>query len=216
MIDIFNEKTNLTDIISWLDDRLYFLKENGATIQAQPLGMMRLALNGQKNSEGGLFLHFWAPDLPKSMSEPPLHTHVFHLKSRIIAGTIQDTLYKAVLNEAGDYQLIDAKCTEQNCSIINNTTIQRVNLEIEASRKFSSGEIYEVPKGAFHLTSFPEENKLAITIIEKSDVDIENPVLAVAFSSKLDLEPFSRDQLDQNFSWNRILTSLSFLQKKAA
>ena len=206
MRDIFNVKIEFCEVIKQVITRAYELQRKGAIIQAQPLGMMRLALEGQNNADSGLFLHFWAPDLPKSLKKPPLHTHVFHMRSRIIKGMITDTTYRAIPDKTGDYQLVDAECTQEYCSMLNN--LQRVRIEIESVRELVSGEIYEVPKGDFHLTSLPNDVQTAITIMEKSMVDRVNPVLALPYKSQIDNTPFDRMQLDQKAAWKRILESL--------
>ncbi|HVT62367.1 MAG TPA: hypothetical protein VHD33_02620, partial [Legionellaceae bacterium] len=44
--------------------KLNALRAQKCIIQAQPIGMMRIALNNQANSDEGFFLHVWLPGLP--------------------------------------------------------------------------------------------------------------------------------------------------------
>jgi hypothetical protein len=208
---MFNKNIELCELINSLIEKLYELEHNGGIVQSQPLGMMRIALDGQKNADNGLFLHFWAPDLPKSMDNPPIHTHVFNLKSRIITGKIKDISYKTIPDSFGQYQLIQAKCTQEYCSMIN--ILDRVRLETKCIREFSKGDIYEIPKGSFHVTSFTQENQTAITIMEKTDADLSDPVLVLPYQTKVDIKPFDRMQLNQKEAWKRINNTLTHLIK---
>lgn len=208
MLDIFNTSISSNQMIYALLEKLTELEQSGVIIQAQPLGMMRIALDGQQNAENGKFLHYWAADLPKSMENPPLHTHVFNMRSRIIVGKITDTTFKITHDIDGMHQLIQAKCTQDYCAMVSS--IQRVRVDTECIRELKAGDIYKVAKDVFHVTSFDSKNDVAITVMEKSDVDKSDPLLIIPYSTnEVDLTPFDRTQLDQKGAWERIKKTLS-------
>ena len=207
MEHIFDETVNSSELIKITIDKLQQLRLSGAKIQAQPLGMMRIALDGQRNADCGMFLHFWAANLPKSMSTPPIHTHVFDLKSRIILGEIRDTILKPILDSDGAYQLVKSRCAQEHCTITNK--LGRANLKIDTVREFSPGDIYEIPKGNFHVTSPQKEGKIAITIMEKYRIDDEDPILAIPHGDEINTTPFNRLQLNQELAWKTIMGSLN-------
>lgn len=112
---------------------------------------MRLALRiGQKNAEAGQFLHVWNPTLPKQPGGPFIHTHVFHLRSRVVHGLLIDTTYEAVDDPNGDYKLILASCKESHCQ--PHGTEARSSLRQMRRLDVRPGQVYEVEKGLFHST----------------------------------------------------------------
>ena len=208
MKNIFDENTSLNSVKKQLLDKVLELRSKGTLIQAQPLGMMRLALDGQKNSDNGKFLHYWSSDLPRSpkdVEEFP-HTHVFNMISRIIQGRLNDTIYKPQIDPAGDFQLIGAKCTQDSCTLLDNT--DRVRMEVSSVTELSSGDIYEVQKGTYHATSFPTSDKVAITVMEKMDAELYNPIISLPYGMSLDKKPFDRMQLNQDAAWDTLISAL--------
>src|SRR5690348_8531110 len=109
-----NIHMELHDLVRALLKRIDELRAAGTKVQIQPNGFMRLALEGQKNADNGLFLHTWIPELP---CQRFLHTHVFHLVSRVLKGSIKDTMYQMIPDDDGPYKLVKSRCTQEDCTI---------------------------------------------------------------------------------------------------
>lgn len=197
-MDIYSDKSI---IIPTLRRKINQLQSKGAIVQAQPLGLMRVALEEQKNSDSGLFLHVWMPELPIQEGGPFIHTHVFHLTSRVLLGNLTDVSYKSILDSQGNYQLVSGKCAQDYCLLTDVLT--RSQMEITRTLKLSEGEIYEIHKGNFHTTLIPASST-TMTLIRKSDVDDADPILAIPYGLKIAKTPFMRNQLDQDFAWRKI------------
>ena len=188
--------------------RLETLRDRGERIQAQPLGFMRLALGGQLNSADGQFMHIWIPGLPTQRGGPFQHTHVFDLESRILMGTIADITYSIQDNDQGDFVIVDAVCAQDACT--PNAGRRRANLLEAETRVFQAGEVYTIPEGVFHQTK-PMTDP-AVTIMEKRNVRLSNPLLAIPIGTVIPSESFVRDQLDQQWAWDTVLQLVSQVQ----
>lgn len=204
MNEVISLNESSTTLIPKLLRRLDVLESQGVMIQAQPLGFMRLALEGQKNNQEGLFLHVWVPGLPVQEGGPFMHTHVFDLESRIIKGAIQDTTFTPEPNPAGTFQLIGAVCAEDYCAPFD-AGLGLVSMEKERVLDLKEGDIYTVPKNSFHSTTLLGD--IAVTLIRKYNVEDKDPILAVPVGIKVPEDTFRRDQLDQVSAW-KIIRSL--------
>jgi hypothetical protein len=199
-MEILNLRAERAILIPALQERIDFLETHGAKVQSQPLGFMRLPLRiGQRNNEHGQFVHAWMPGLPLQEGGPFPHTHVFHLTSRVVRGRVIDTLLQPVENPTGAYKLVPAKCSDDHCKPLE--CYSRVDLHSTRETTIEQDEVYEVPKGTFHTTTVLG---VALTLIEKSNVDESDPILAIPVHTSIPQEQFRRDQLDQRFAWEKI------------
>lgn len=201
-----NKKINLDEDIkilaSVLLERVAELKSKGVLVQSQPLGFMRLALDGQKNANEGLFLHVWIPGLPTQEGGPFMHTHVFDLKSRILLGSIKDTVYTPKSDSNGTYRLIRTRCAQDYCAPFTDVQ-DKVTMEVTEVKNMLAGNVYRVAKGDFHTTSIIG-NGTAMTLMQKANVDDEDPILAIPVDTAIPEDIFRRDQIEQEFAWQKI------------
>lgn len=198
-----------SDIIDALIETTNMLCAQGIEVQSQPNGFMRLALEGQKNAEEGLFLHIWLNELP---CQKYLHTHVFHLTSRVIKGKIKDMQYSPEFNSDGKYQLVTSQCTEDSCLIQDR--ISKVNMKLIRTLYASTNDIYEMSKKSFHISYLCDSTPSAITLMKKSDIENESPILAIPIGTHIPTKAFNRKQINQDFAWKTIKKLLLECRKK--
>jgi hypothetical protein len=74
----------------------------------------------------------------------------------------------------------------------------------------SAGSTYEVPKDIFHDTTVLGDG-LAVTLIKKSNVEDRDPVLLIPFGTDIPKDTFMRDQIKQDFAWNKIRELLKMI-----
>lgn len=208
-IDISADLNTLSQVLL---ERLDFLQTQKIQVQSQPLGFMRLALDGQKNNQDGYFLHVWIPGLPTQKDGPFKHTHVFNMTSKILLGKIRDTLYTPIVDDSGKYQLITAECKENYC-LPSERVQEKINIEVEKTQDMSAGDTYRVAKGSFHDTTVLG-NGVAVTLIRKEDVENKDPILVVPIGVEIPKDVFRRDQIDQDFAWKTIKELLNQINKK--
>lgn len=208
-IDIHADLKTLAQVLL---ERIDFLQSQNIQVQSQPLGFMRLALDGQKNNQDGYFLHVWIPGLPTQKDGPFKHTHVFNMTSRILLGSIRDTLYNPIVDENGGYQLITAECKENYC-LPSERVQDKIHIEIERTLDLSAGDTYQVAKGSFHDTTVLGDG-IAVTLIRKENVENKDPILVVPIGVAIPKDVFRRDQIDQEFAWNTIKELLNQINKK--
>lgn len=190
-------------LIPALQNRIEKLYSIGTIIQSHPLGFLRLALEGQGESANGFFLHVWMPGLPVQEGGAFMHQHVFDLSSRVLKGTLRDTLYKPVEDPQGPYQLIKGK-NAQEYGVITNDVLAHVKMDVIRTLDVNAGEIYAVEKGQYHATDVDPES-IVVTLIKKSNVDITlDPIVAVPNEVKISHTPYRKDNFDQSFAWDHV------------
>ncbi|MCR9192217.1 MAG: hypothetical protein NXI01_06105 [Gammaproteobacteria bacterium] len=212
MSNTANESLDLSgnhqQLIAYLLDKMDILRSQAASIQAQPIGMMRVALNNQKNAAAGLFLHVWQPGLPLQETGGPFaHTHVFHLKSRVIKGSLKNINYEMVPNQHGSHNIVSGICKQEYCVLEKDTATDLADMNITEIQEIHAGEVYDVPKGIFHKTVI-EENETVITLMQKSEVEDASPLLAIPKKLPISLASFDRNQLNQETAWERLIELL--------
>jgi hypothetical protein len=200
-MDNLNLKDNFKILIPALLKRIDILKTQGVLVQSQPLGFMRLALDGQKNNEEGHFLHIWMPGLPTQEGGPFMHTHVFDMESRVLLGSIRDVMLVPKEDPNGKYQLAGAVCKEEYCLPFKQEG--NVNMEVSRVLDVGQGEIYKIEKDNFHETVVADDG-VTVTVMRKYNVDQKDPVLAIPVGIEIPKDTFRRDQIDQEFAWNKI------------
>ena len=200
-MDNLNLKDDFKILIPNLLERIEMLKKQGVLVQSQPLGFMRLALEGQKNNEEGHFLHVWMPGLPTQEGGPCMHTHVFDMESRVLLGSIRDVMLVPKEDSRGKYQLAGAVCKEEYCLPFKQEG--NVNMEVSRVLDVGKGEIYKIEKDNFHETLVTGDG-VSVTLMRKYNVDQKDPVLAIPVGIEIPKDTFRRDQIDQEFAWEKI------------
>lgn len=209
--DYLNLSLDNKQLIPRVLERLHVLRAQDAIVQAQPIGMMRIALGNQLNATSGLFLHIWFPGLPMQATGGPFaHTHVFHLKSKVLKGEVRNVVYSPVSNPNGTHKLVQALCEQDYCSLEQKVIFDRVNMEIVDIQDIHTGETYEVPKDVFHETII-KNNDTVMTIMEKSCIENCSPIAAIPYNLPISAELFDRNQLDQDIAWKQIIALLEEL-----
>ncbi len=192
-------------IVSYLIEHLKTLRASGAIIQAQPVGMMRLALGQQENAADGLFMHVWRPGLPMQATGGPFaHTHVFDLTSRVLKGYIRNVLYQPQANPLGTHKLITAICEQDNCSLEQSRIIDTVDMVVTHTEDVYPGESYDVPKHVFH-ESLIQPDGVVVTIMQKKNVEYVSPVAAIPIELPINPKSFDRNQLSQTEAWQEVM-----------
>lgn len=209
MEDSIDIQADLKSTAALLLKRISVLELAGTLFQSQPLGFMRLALDGQKNNEPGHFLHVWMPGLPTQKHGPFRHTHVFDLESKVLIGKIKNTIYNPKANVEGEYQLVGATCAQDFCLPAKDTQ-GAVDLEISDTFEISQGATYQVLKGKFHDTTVIGDG-VALTLIRKYNVEQKDPILAIPTGVAIPTNTFNRNQIDQDFAWLQIRKLLETL-----
>lgn len=197
-----------TQLIPCILENIYMLRNQNSVVQAQPIGMIRIALQNQPNATGGFFLHIWMPGLPMQATGGPFaHTHVFHLRSKILKGKIKNIIYTPVSTPNGSHKLVKAICEQDYCSLEQRDIMDRVEMSIVETKTIRAGEIYEVAKDTFHETVIDNSN-IVVTIMEKLNIDNRSPIAAIPYHLPISSELFDRNQLDQNTIWKQVITLL--------
>ncbi len=195
-------------LISKVLERMRTLRIQNSIIQAQPIGMMRIALDNQLNATAGFFIHIWLPGLPMQATGGPFaHTHVFHLKSRVLKGKIRNITYLPVKSQKGTHKLVRALCEQNYCSLEQKEILDRVDMKVVEARDICAGETYEVQKDTFHETII-ENNDIVVTIMEKSGIEDYSPIAAIPYQQPISAELFDRNQLDQGAAWKQVIALL--------
>ncbi len=201
-------------LLPYLFGKITELSKQERTLQAQPVGMIRIALNDQPNASNGFFLHIWMPKLPVATGGPFAHTHVFDLTSRILKGKIKNIVYLPRSNPNGSHKLTQATCEQDYCAFMQDKILGRVDMDIVEEQTICEGEIYSVPKNIFHETVI-EDNEMVVTLMEKSNVDNRSPIIAVPYQVPISSQLFDRNQLNQKIFWKQILALFEDIKLEA-
>ncbi|GGO22510.1 hypothetical protein [Corynebacterium marinum] len=115
---------------------------------------------------GNLRLHIW-PDT-RRVSRPdgaPIHTHAWHLCSRVLAGTYTETIYEEAVSETvgtRHYYRGTIKYLKDKNSVTDpGTSLLKPTIEVEATE----GKYHEVAAGIPHETSISDGEFTATLLI---------------------------------------------------
>lgn len=129
-----------------------------------PLGfaMCRVARWGDMS----LRIHVW-PNHSNYRQAPSwlTHDHIFHLKSWVISGEIENQEY-AIQHDGRDCAIYEAMY-DGDKSILNNTNVY-CSKKLSKKSVYSSGDYYEVKSGVFH-ESCSLSSRTALTVCETLD-----------------------------------------------
>lgn len=146
------------------NDLIESLLEESHNFIWHPLGfvMCRVA----RWESRSLRVHIW-PNHKGHQQTPAwmIHDHLFHLKSWVLSGEIENKEY--VIDVNGKEHLIYEARYDGDRSILNRTNIF-CSKSINKKSVYSKGSVYEVPAGIFH-ESQSLSNKTTVTVCETYD-----------------------------------------------
>lgn len=95
-------------------------------------------------------VHVWSRSLlvPGMTNSGAKHNHRFNLRSEILVGSLTHDRPSLVAHDDGDHQVVQivgASNTDADLKMC-----ERVHIQVTESKQFETGDIYEVPKWAFH------------------------------------------------------------------
>lgn len=152
----------LTILIPAVRSHVEQLLRDGIKIAQYRFGFYRVPFTTSRLEEG-ISLNVWLNELP---AEHLPHEHIYHLRSRILKGSLTKHLWEVNADPNGPYQTIRAICDETTSRDVKLP--QRVSLACSESKTFTAGGMYEIPFGQIHTTtinSFP-----TVTLVEKTGV----------------------------------------------
>ena len=169
----------------------------GTKPRVHPNGFIQLDIS--ENTK----LHVW-PDPPLKTVEvmTPHHDHTFNFTSRIIRGALQQTLYKPVENELGEFHLYTVfplKSLGKETPFVRFDD-KRYDMKIVEQFIIRTGQIYAFPAFDFHSS---EPIGLTATIITIRPFD---KMLQAKVTCRYDQLPrlFKRDSFEEEFLWSII------------
>jgi|GEM_PF-1670750 len=183
--------------------------EIGREIQVYPLGFLRLPFMENRHQNGHA-LHVWMNDSPWK-DEFNLHTHIFHLRSRVLRGQVRDKAWSVLADQGGRYRLVRPQYQEGRMVLDEG---ERVRVEQGESRDFSQDEVYAVEKGTFHSS---EVNDGTVSLIEKSQVDpTKDPLVVLPVDMPTQDGGFDTSQFPQDEAWKIVHQTLQELRETIA
>lgn len=117
-----------------------------------PLGFLHIELSGMAELTGGrrLRLHVWDEESPGPDELGLYHDHTWALRSLVLAGGLQDSLYSVAYNAAGSTEEV---MIEYGSEIQRSTESRRADLGLLVTRQMYAGARYTVDAGIVHSTA---------------------------------------------------------------
>ena len=144
-----------------------------------PLGFVMCKLSDEGDRK--IRLHIWPND--RSREQKPtwlIHDHLFDLKSWVLAGKIENTVYGAD-SSPPNFRIYQASYVNDK-SILNRTK-RTLSIKEESKSVIASGGVYEVQSGILH-RSISLSNKTSVTVCETINKLDKNPVIAGSLSGE--------------------------------
>lgn len=130
-----------------------------------PLGFVRASLSEFADSDADeeLFLHIWPANLADSSMSASHHTHVFHMDSLIIAGSLTNsTWYRTSSSTSRLFQEHQLDYTDHMVSHL----LGPVRLRRQSRTDLAAGDSYSVSLGSIHESESGPRG--AVTLIRKT------------------------------------------------
>lgn len=134
-----------------------------------PVGFLVFPL-GLHETLGSLRLHVWPSGMRKSSAHGPnIHYHAWHLASKVLAGTYQDTIYdinEPTLSEADQALfLYELKSRAKGWDVMGTDGSKVIARPVQ-KRRVEEGEIHTIEAGYFHLPKIPLSELVATLVID--------------------------------------------------
>jgi hypothetical protein len=173
-------------------------RARGARPRVHPNGFLQLNLV----ESGNLRLHIWHPELPKQSVRTSVHDHVFHMRSTIEVGVLQQVRFTYTLEHSGDptAEIYMAEYTAKSDSTLHPTGVQ-VALATREDQFITVDGTYEQPPFTFH-DSVPCTD-IVVTVMEKVAKFEGNPRVIVPIGCAPD-NSFHREDADEELLWKII------------
>jgi hypothetical protein len=165
-----------------------------------PLGFISLEVAKCDGFE--LTLHYWPKTSTKQyLNHQAVHSHNCHLHSRVIAGSIQNNVYKI---EAGNtHRLYSVEYYGKNSQL--RPTKMRVNMQLESSQVYQSGKTYKVPLNQFHHINVSHQQSTLTLVMQYGFED--KPPLVVG-GENTSLKTYKRIDFDELQFWEEVAECL--------
>lgn len=145
-------------------DLIESLIEENCKFLWHPLGFVMCKVVRWESTS--LRVHIWPNDTNYQQTPAWLiHDHLFHLKSWVLSGEIENKEYLIDINGTGN--VIYEAQYDGDCSILNRTNIF-CSRSLNKKAVYSKGTVYEVPSGIFH-ESRSLSKKTTVTVCETYD-----------------------------------------------
>lgn len=117
-----------------------------------PLGFLHFELSelAHVTSGGRLRLHVWDEESPGPDELGLYHDHTWALRSLVLAGGLQDSVYSVAYNPAGSTEEV---MIQYGSEIHRSTNNRRADLELLEARRVYAGARYAVEAGQVHSTA---------------------------------------------------------------
>jgi hypothetical protein len=185
--------------LTWLHERLH----NFVGIQPywHPLGFVSCFLN--RGDQQSIRLHYWpANDRRPKTPNWPIHTHVFDLKSIILAGRVRDRQYRLANGNA--YTVYIVRYNGIDSTIV--PTDQQTDVVVSCDVVRPTGATYCVPVGTFHETVVEIADE-TLTLVVCTNFQAADPlVLGRAGDAAY---PYQRAAFDSAQFWSRVERALA-------
>jgi hypothetical protein len=120
-------------------------------------------------SLGRLRLHIWPTSGRRMrMDAPSIHSHVWRLCSRILAGVYTETLYREALAEDSNARMYNAASITYNEDANQLTETGRRYLVESHTVTCGEEDFHSMPAGAFHETLIPPDRFVATLMVTSS------------------------------------------------
>ena len=186
-----------------IDSQLQYLRKNFSKVALtcqplwHPLGFVSCVIRKEKR-KFTTRIHYW-PKHERRTKNPdwPIHSHVYHLTSRILKGRVRDIQYR--LRDGSDYAIYSVQYSGED-SVINFTNRQ-TSVEKTIDKIHELGEEYSVSIGSFHQTQVPMGESVISLVVLSSFVD-SNPLVLGTLEEQS--YRYDRAEFDKSTFWTRI------------
>lgn len=176
------------------------------TIQVYPVGFIRLPFT-ESRYQNGFALHVWLSDLPNQELHT-YHTHIFHLKSRILSGRLINFNWKFHKDAKGPYVKLKAIYNKGKYTWSDDRDIGRVVLTEQSIQ--NEHDVYEIPQNIFHSTVADHGT---VSFIEKSAIDPKAHPLIIKPKQleRIGNEAFDLTTFPQSRAWQEVFQAVERL-----
>lgn len=141
-----------------------FLKQNCTRLYWFGLGFIQIKINDVYR------VHIYTDKLPRTSNIEEIHNHRYHFVSRILKGTLEQTLYDVVKDEKGENILTQETCNPHTKKAFPEF---RVTVNEMGRQTFAKGSEYYIDQMQFHrVYSKDAITLLCRSIVQRSEADV--------------------------------------------